>query len=112
MMGGVRSTTVTVVVQGALTFPAASVAVNVSVCVPRPRSVVAEGTCVTTTGAALFSETTTRARKSTVAVQLVPAVTVDGAGQVITGAMASAPTRNASSMLSEKMVLVPTGWPL
>ena len=85
--GAVRSTTVTVVVHGSLMLPAASTATSVIVCVPRPSGVVADGVCVTETGAALLSEVVALARRSTVAVQLVPAATVLGAGHVIVGGM-------------------------
>ena len=111
-IGFVWSVTVTVVVQGSLRLPAASVATSVMVCVPNPNAVVWDGVCETATGAALLSLVRAAERRSTVAVQFVPAATVLGAGQVMVGGVLSAPMRKASSMLSEKMALVPTATPL
>ena len=108
MIGADTSTTVTVVVQGALWLPAASVATSVMVCIPSASGVVGDGDWETVIGAALLSLVVAAERRSTVAVQFVPADSVLGAGQVMVGGVLSAPMRKASRTLSENTALVPT----
>src|SRR6185369_8783670 len=90
-VGGVVSLTVNVVVQVPL-LPAASVAVTVIVCGPRPTRVPADGLWVSVIAALelQLSLTVTPPKTfGTAAWQLAPALAVDGAGQISVGGVAS-----------------------
>ena len=90
-VGGVLSVTVKLVVQAAL-LPAASVAVTVIVCGPRPTMVPAAGLWVTVIALSWLqlSLTVTPLRMlGTTAWQLAPALALVAAGQVTVGAVVS-----------------------
>ena len=90
-VGGVLSVTVKVVVQEAL-FPAASVAVTVIVCGPRPTRVPAAGDCtnVIALAALQLSLTVTPAKTfGTAAWQFPPALVLVAAGQITVGGVLS-----------------------
>jgi hypothetical protein len=86
-VGGVASTTVSVVVHVAM-LPAASVAVTVIVCEPNPTSVPAAGDCVSVTepDALQLSDTVTlEVTSGTAASHVAPVCALTPAGQLITG---------------------------
>src|SRR5436190_1585796 len=108
-VGAVVSVTVKIVVQVAL-LPAASVAVTVIVCVPRPTIVPATGACVTVIAfLPLQPLATVTAPKTlgTAAWQLPSALAAGAAGQITLGGAAS--TVNVVVLVT--LPITPAHWP-